>query len=432
MTTKSTIETPTGESVFTTLESEVRSYCRNFPAVFTKARGHIIWDENGREYVDFFSGAGALNYGHNNPHLKERLIRYLTDDGITHSLDLYTQAKSEFLTQFYEVILAPRKMRYKTMFPGPTGTNAVESALKLARKITGRSNVISFSNAFHGMTLGSLSLTGNQFKRHGAGIPLTLGIHMPFDGYMGPGVDTTEYLSQFIDDNGSGVALPAAVILETLQGEGGINVASAQWLRKVERICKERDIILIVDDVQVGCGRTGPFFSFETAGISPDIVCLSKSIGGYGLPMAITLIKPELDQWEPGEHNGTFRGNNHAFVTAAAALDYWKDDALQQSTEQKGEHVREALEAIADRHPELGAEVRGKGLIQGLACDIPGAAEAFSRAAFANGLIIETSGAESQVLKVLPPLTIPDDGLEKGLQILSKTVDDVSKHLQKP
>jgi diaminobutyrate-2-oxoglutarate transaminase len=413
--------------VFETLESEVRSYCRSFPTVFTKASGYQLWDRDGREYVDFFAGAGALNYGHNNPRIKAKLIDYLKDDGITHSLDMATEVKEKLLERFHDVILKPRKLQYKVMFPGPTGTNSVESALKLARKVTGRDTIMSFTNAFHGMTIGSLSITGNKLKRIGAGIPLTNSISMPFDGYFGSEIDTISYIERFLEDNGSGVSLPAAIILETVQGEGGINVASFNWLRKIEELCRRWNILLIVDDIQVGCGRTGPFFSFEPAGIYPDIVCLSKSIGGYGLPMAMTLIKPEYDIWEPGEHNGTFRGNNLGFVAATEALSYWESDQFSRETLKKGEKVRLFLEKLAQHYPEMECEVRGRGLIQGIAIAVDGLAEKICTVAFERGLIIETSGPNNEVVKIMPPLTIDDKGLEKGLNILEESFECVNK-----
>jgi len=408
---------------FDKYESNVRSYCRNFPTMFARAKGYRLWDAEGREYIDFFAGAGALNYGHNDPDMKRTLIAYLESDGITHSLDMATEAKARFLQRFNDVILAPRELDYKVMFPGPTGTNSVESALKLARKVTGRETVVSFTNGFHGMTLGALAVTGNAFKRAGAGVPLNHTNVMPFDGYLGgSNTDSLEYLERTLEDGGSGVDLPAAAIVETVQGEGGLNVASFEWLRRLEAICRRWDILLIVDDVQAGCGRTGPFFSFEPAGIKPDIVCMSKSIGGYGLPMAITLISPKYDQFAPGEHNGTFRGNNLAFVAAEKALDHWGDDTLAKSVEAKGEKVNRVLNEIAERHPELEAEVRGRGLFQGISVGVEGLAEAICAEAFTRGLIMETSGPNSEVAKVMPPLVIDDVGLEKGLQILATSV----------
>lgn len=417
-------ETRTHIELFEELESNVRSYCRSFPTVFTKAKGHMLWDRQGRSYIDFFAGAGALNYGHNNPRLKERLLQYIASDGITHSLDMHTVAKAEFLQRFSDVILSPRKLSYKVMFPGPTGTNAVESALKLARKVTGRETVISFTNGFHGMTLGSLAASSNQFKRKGAGVPLSHTVHMPYDGYLGESVNTAEYLERFLTDNGSGISLPAAVIVETVQGEGGIHAARDTWLKAVETICRQHGVLLIVDDVQVGCGRTGPFFSFEPSGIYPDMVCLSKSISGYGTPMALTLIRPELDRFEPGEHNGTFRGHNLAFVTAHEALSYWTDDALTESTHEKGRHVRRFLEDIVHHFPEARASVRGRGLMQGLAFPNAELAGQIAAHAFSQGLIIETSGADSNVVKILPPLTISQEGLDAGLEILFESIKD--------
>jgi diaminobutyrate-2-oxoglutarate transaminase len=257
------------------------------------------------------------------------------------SLDLHTEAKADFLEALLDLILAPRGLDHVVQFTGPTGTNAVEAALKIARKTTGRTNVISFTNGYHGMSLGALSATGSSFHRRGAGIPLWGTSVMPYDGYLGRRVDTTDYLERVLDDPSSGVDQPAAVIVECVQGEGGLQVASAAWLRKLAAICRARGIVLIVDDIQAGCGRTGPFFSFERAGITPDIVTLSKSLSGSGMPMSIVLIRRDLDCWQPGEHNGTFRGNNLAFVTARAAIDeYWTDDVLARDTVRKGETWR--------------------------------------------------------------------------------------------
>ncbi|RKN64080.1 diaminobutyrate--2-oxoglutarate transaminase [Paenibacillus ginsengarvi] len=411
--------------VFETMESEVRSYCRSFPAVFVKAKGYRLWDTAQNEYIDFFAGAGALNYGHNHPAMKQKLIDYLQNDGVTHSLDMATEAKERFLRRFWSVILEPRKMEYKVMFPGPTGTNSVESALKLARKVTGRTTVIGFTNAFHGMTLGALAVTGNTFKRQGAGVPLHHAVSMPYDGYLGKDIDSLDYLESYLNDSGSGVSKPAAIITETIQGEGGINVAGVKWLQRLERICKDNGILLIVDDVQMGCGRTGTFFSFEQAGIRPDLVCMSKSIGGYGLPMALTLIRPELDIWQPGEHNGTFRGNNLAFVAAEEALRYWENDIFAKSIESKGMLVNRFLNELVRLHPELQGEVRGKGLMQGIAFAIPGMAERLCKAVFAKGLIMETSGTDSEVAKIMPPLTIDEDGLRAGLHIVKESMREL-------
>lgn len=411
-------------TIFETLESEVRSYCRSWPVTFDRASGSRMWDVDGKEYLDFFAGAGALNYGHNHPDLRGPLLEYLSSDRVVHSLDMNTVAKAEFLQRFEDVILKPRGLEYKVQFPGPTGTNAVESALKLVRKVTGRESIISFTNAFHGMTLGSLSVTGNSMKRGGAGIPLVHATPMPYDNYLDGVVPDFIWFERLLEDSGSGLNDPAAVIVETVQGEGGINVARLDWLRGLWELCQRHDLLLIVDDVQMGCGRTGPFFSFEAAGIVPDIVCLSKSISGYGLPMALTLIKPELDVWEPGEHNGTFRGQNPSFVTAAAALNFWTDDRLEKSVLRKGEQIERALTEVVDPIP--GVTTRGRGLVHGVVFERPELAGAVCREAFDRGLLLESSGPEGEVVKLMPPLVIDDDDLAEGLTITAQSIEAVT------
>ncbi|WP_067565586.1 diaminobutyrate--2-oxoglutarate transaminase [Nocardia acidivorans] len=410
-------------TVFETLESNVRGYCRSWPTVFETARGSWLTDENGKEYLDFFAGAGSLNYGHNNPVLKRALIDYLMNDGITHGLDMSTVAKRRLLETIRDVLLVPRGLEYKVQFPGPTGANAVEAALKLARKITGRTSILNFTNAFHGMTLGALSVTGNAAKRAGAGVPLVHATPMPYDGYL-DGLDELAWMRRVLDDSSSGLDKPAAVIVETVQGEGGVNVARAEWLRALADLCSARGILLIVDDVQMGCGRTGPFFSFEVAGINPDIVTLSKSIGGYGLPMALVLMKPDLDQWSPGEHNGTFRGNNAAFITGEVALThYWSDNRMELDTLAKGERIRQHLTTLTTDFQ--GISTRGRGMVHGLVFDEASQAAKVCRIAFELGLLVETSGSTDEVVKLLPPLTATEDEIGHGLGILTRAVEIV-------
>ncbi|MGW0158891.1 diaminobutyrate--2-oxoglutarate transaminase [Mycobacterium sp. NPDC003323] len=407
--------------VYASVESEVRSYCRAWPTTLVTAKDSWVTDTEGRKFLDMFAGAGALNYGHNNPVLKDALLDYLAGDGIVHSLDIATTAKQQFLEAFDRLILTPRGLDYKIQFPGPTGTNAVEAALKLARKVTGRESIISFTNAFHGMTLGSLSVTGNSMKRAGAGIPLVHATPMPYDNYFGGVTEDFHWFERVLDDSGSGLNRPAAVIVETVQGEGGLNVARLEWLQELAALCRKREILLIVDDVQMGCGRTGGFFSFEAAGIVPDIVTLSKSISGYGLPMALTLLRRDLDVWTPGEHNGTFRGHNPAFVTATKALEtYWSDTKFAQQTADKGKLLREGLDRIAAAHD--GVSARGRGMAQGLRFDNAELAEQVCRAVFERGALMETSGPSDEVVKLLPPLTTSSDDLESGLEILAESV----------
>ncbi|MEQ8839547.1 MAG: diaminobutyrate--2-oxoglutarate transaminase [Acidimicrobiales bacterium] len=407
-------------------ESQVRSYCRGWPTTFVSGRGATLTAADGREYVDFFAGAGALNYGHNDPTMRDALIDYLTSGGVIHGLDMATAAKERFLDTFHDLILAPRNLDYVVQFPGPTGTNAVEAALKLARKVKGRDGIASFTNGFHGMTLGALAVTGNAMKREGAGVPLTNTVNLPFEGFHGSDVDTIELIARVLDQDGSGVDLPAAVIVETVQAEGGIHVASMEWLRRLREVCDELDMLLIVDDIQAGCGRTGSFFSFEEAGIEPDIVCLSKSISGFGLPMALTLFRREHDIWIPGEHNGTFRGNNAAFVTGTVALEkYWGDSVLSRETQRKSAAVRERLSMLAEAHPGVFGEVRGRGLIQGIDSLSGETADLVTTRAFELGLLLETAGPDGEITKLLPSLTIEDDLLDRGLTLLEQAVEDV-------
>ncbi|OLZ52139.1 diaminobutyrate--2-oxoglutarate transaminase [Amycolatopsis keratiniphila] len=413
-------------SIFEELESEVRSYSRGWPVVFDRAQGSYLYDEDGKAYLDFFAGAGALNYGHNNPALKRALIDYIARDGVTHALDMFTVAKRDFLQTFQEKILQPRDLDYKVVFPGPGGANAVEAALKLARKVTGKESVINFTNAFHGMTLGALSVTGNSMKRGGAGVPLVHATPMPYDNYFDGSIPDFLYFEKLLEDSGSGLNEPAAVIVEGVQGEGGINAARIEWLKALDDLCKKHGILLILDDVQMGCGRTGPFFSFEDAGIKPDIVCLSKSIGGYGIPMALTLIRPDLDVWEPGEHNGTFRGISPAFVTATEAIRvYWSDDELEKSTKAKGERIAAAFQGIVEAYPDANLFAKGRGLARGIEFANGDLAGKVCAAAFERGLLMETSGPDGEVMKVLPPLTLTDDELTKGLSIIDEAVATV-------
>jgi diaminobutyrate-2-oxoglutarate transaminase len=412
--------------IFDEIESEVQSYARSFPKLFERAKGEWMYDNEGNAYLDFLAGAGTLNYGHNNDLFKKALLEYVENDGICHGLDLHTTAKEAFLTTLNDKILRPRNLEYMVQFTGPTGTNAVEAAIKVARNVKGRQNIISFTNGFHGVTMGSLAATGNSHHRGAAGALLTGVSRIPYDAYLGEDIDTTAYLDKVLSDSSSGVDLPAAVLVETVQGEGGINAASTEWLRNLSAVCKKHDVLLIVDDIQAGCGRTGSFFSFEEAGIYPDIVTLSKSLSGYGLPFAIVLLRPELDQWRPGEHNGTFRGNNLAFVTAKAAIDhYWSDDAFATSVQRKGDYIGKRLDAMVEKYGQGNFTSRGRGMFRGLNCVSGEIAEKITRLAFRKGLIIETSGADDHVVKTLCSLTISDENLKKGLDIIEESVKEV-------
>lgn len=412
---------------FEEYESQVRSYCRNFPTVFTTAKGSFLYDEDGKEYIDFFCGAGGLNYGHNNEYIKEKVLEYLQSDGVMHALDMYTAPKREFLEFYEEKILKPRGLNYKIQFPGPTGTNAVEAALKLARKVTGRNNVFAMMGGFHGMTLGSLALTTDASSRAGAGVPLYNVTHIPAT-YMFPELDTIHYMETLLTDDHSGVEKPAAIVLETVQADGGINPFPVEWLQRVRALCDKYDILMIVDDIQVGCARTGWFFSFERAGIVPDIVTQSKSIGGYGMPFALVLIKPELDIWSPGEHNGTFRGYQLSMVAAKAGLEVMLDEHVEDKVRGQEKIIAQYMDEITALDPAR-VRTRGIGFIWGVDlyhCDPEGkASKQVLDLCFQNGLIVERVGRGNAVVKVMPDLLIGEATLRRGLDILKNAVAQV-------
>lgn len=411
--------------VFEKYESEVRSYCRHFPTVFTRSKGAKMFDEQGNEYIDFFCGAGALNYGHNNDYIKPKLVEYLMNDGIIHALDMYTAPKREFIEFMQENILKPRGLDYKIMFPGPTGTNAVEAGLKLARKVTGRSNVFALTGCFHGMTLGALALTTDIGARNGAGVKLDNVTHIPAP-YVYPEFDTIKYMQDLLNDDHSAVEKPAAVVIETVQAEGGIWVFENDYLQRLRKFCDDNDILLMIDDIQVGCARTGTYFSFERADIKPDIFVMSKSIGGYGMPLALTLFKPELDKWAPGEHNGTFRGNQLAFIAAKAGLEYMLNEKVEEKSMINGEIIKSYIEKeILPLDNRL--KLRGIGTIWGIdfgGIPIDGLSEKTTEIAFDKKLIIECAGRKNCVVKIMPPLVIEKEALLEGLEKLKDSVSE--------
>lgn len=403
-------------------ESEVRAYCRAFPTVFASASNARQIDEDGRSYIDFFAGAGVLNFGHNNPRLKRAMIDFLAADGVAHSLDMYTTTKRDFITKFHEVILKPRGMDHRMQFTGPTGTNAVEAALKLARLATGRREIVAFSHGFHGMTLGSLAATANEAFRRWAGVPLRDVVRLPYETAPGGKSALSDYAAA-IADTSSGVTAPAAFLVEAVQAEGGVNIASAQWLRDVQELAHDVGALFIVDDIQAGCGRTGSYFSFDGFGLDPDVITLAKGLGGYGTPIAMNLNKPAVDaRWSPGAHTGTFRGQGLSLVAGAAALDYFADDALMKAVAAKGAVIAQRLAAIAAAHRDRDWEVRGRGMMQALDVGDGALAKRVQGIAFENGLLIGPCGTDGRVLKLIPPLTIGDDDLGEGLDILDAAI----------
>ncbi|SEQ46071.1 diaminobutyrate--2-oxoglutarate transaminase [Thalassovita taeanensis] len=411
-------------TIFDRRESAARSYCRGMPAMFASASGSELKDTEGRSWIDFLAGCSSLNYGHNDPDMKAALIEHIAGDGIAHGLDLHTDTKGAFLTAFEDHILAPRGMDHRVMFTGPTGANAVEAAMKIARKVTGRTNIIAFTNGFHGVTVGALAATGNGYHRGGAGMALTGVTRMPYDGYFGQDTDTAAQLEQMLADKSGGVDAPAAIILETVQGEGGLNVASPTWVKRIAAIAKKHGALLIIDDIQAGCGRCGTFFSFEEMGVTPDIVTMAKSLSGFGLPMAMLLVRPQHDVFGPAEHNGTFRGNTHAFVTARVAIEkFWADGAFQNELADKAALIHDALTDLAALVPV--GTLKGRGLMRGVDVGSGQLASAICARAYEKGLVIETSGNEDQVVKVLAPLTTPVETFRKGFDILLEAAREI-------
>lgn len=410
---------------FEKYESNIRSYCRKWPVEFVSAKGSIYKDTEGNEYIDFFDGAGALNYGHNPDYIKEKLIKYLESDGIVHALDMYTVPKENFINYFEEKILKPRKLDYKIAFPGPTGTNSIELALKLARKVKQRPYIWAFTGAFHGMTLGALALTTESAARKAAGVPLNYTVHIPAPYSMGGNFDSIAYMEQLLSDDHSGYEKPAAIIIETVQQEGGIHVFSKEFLKDLRALCDKYDILLICDEVQIGCSRSGTFFSFERADIVPDIVCMSKSIGGYGIPFAVTLFKKELDVFKPGEHNGTFRGCQLSMVAGLAALEMTVEQDIPAQVRRKEKIVKEYLDKEIKPLLKGKMEIRGIGLSWGIEFNDGKLARAVLDKCFEKKLIIELAGSYDSVLKIMPSLAIEDELLLKGLNIVKESIQEV-------
>lgn len=417
-------------SIFEQRESDIRAYCRVYPVVFDKADNARQTDENGKQYIDFFAGAGVLNFGHNNKRMKQAIIDYLQADGVLHSLDLHTTAKRKFMERFTQVVLEPRNMPHKMQFMGPTGTNAVEAALKIARRATGRRQVVAFAHGFHGMTLGSLACTANSYFRGASGVPLENVVHYPFgcevpcqSCEMGCGTEVLDQLAAQYADSSSGVEPPAAFLVEAIQAEGGVNVASKTWLQKLAKLAKSIGSLLIVDDIQVGVGRTGSFFSFDDYDIEPDVICLAKGVGGIGTPLAMNLVTPEVDRhWSPGEHTGTFRGQNLSFVAGYEALSYFENDELMDEVKVKTDQIRSAIDPL-EKYPQV--QIRGKGMIVGLDVSSGELATDILKQCFEKGLLITACGTGGRVLKIIPPLTIPAEDLAEGLDILVTTVETV-------
>lgn len=409
-------------NAFEQLESNVRYYCRRWPVVFATSHGSTIFDEDSKAYLDFFAGAGVLSYGHNNPELVEVALSHLRSGKLLHSLDTFTVEKREFLHTFEELILKPRHMDMVVQTVGPTGATAVEAALQLAQRVTGNRAVLGFEGGYHGMSYRaasvSASLAGRETVAHIGDF-----VALPFVKEMTS--DDLDLLDRTLRAGFDGEKF-GAILIEATQGEGGARAFDPDYLSALRLKATELGLMVIADEVQAGVGRTGTFFSFEESGLDPDIVCLSKAISGLGLPMAINLIRRNLDTWNSGEFTGTFRGNNLAFATSTKMLQtYWSDSLFEQDTKHKGTLVLDALHAIANTYESLDFSVNGNGLLCGLDVKDTELADQVTRAAFERQLIVETCGAGDKVVKLLPPLTTTDEELRQGLQLLSDAFAEV-------
>lgn len=384
---------------------------------------------NGRQYIDFYSGAGTLNYGHQNPVLTRKLLNDVRRNGElgtgTRSLDIRTG----FFDAVDQVLLRPRGWSYRLQLAGPSGTYALETALGLARHEKGRQNIISFTQGFQGASGRALAVSARHFFNAIAGHPdLANATFMPYDRCFGPDVDTMAHLEQLLQSISDPQDVPAAVVVETVLGQGGVNVLTWRWLKELEALCRRYDMLLIMDDTQVGCGRTGRFFSFEAAGVHPDIVILSKSLSGFGLPMSLLLIDFSLSPASAGTARwATSLDHDLALLTATHALDvYWLDSSFTDRIQRKEGLVRDWLENIVHSYRSYNFSVRGRGLIQGLDMSrCQGLAEHVAGKARALGLLVDTSGTQEEVLKLLPALTIENSLLIKGLETIERSLAEV-------
>ncbi|MCS3473075.1 diaminobutyrate-2-oxoglutarate transaminase [Pseudomonas sp. JUb42] len=416
-------------------ESNARSYPRRLPLALKRGRGIEVEDVEGRTFIDCLAGAGTLALGHNHAVVIEAIQQVLADELPLHTLDLTTPVKDQFVQDLFGLLPQAFATDAKIQFCGPTGTDAVEAALKLVRTATGRSTVLSFHGGYHGMSLGALALMGSLGAKQPMGAMVGQGVQFmpyPYD-YRCPfglggeaGVRANlNYLENLLNDPESGVQKPAAVILEVVQGEGGVVPADLDWLRGVRRITEEAGIALIVDEIQSGFGRTGKMFAFEHAGIVPDVVVLSKAIGG-SLPLAVMVYREWLDKWLPGAHAGTFRGNQMAMAAGSAVMRYLKDHDLPAHAGQMGARLREHLLRLQRDFPQLG-DVRGRGLMLGVELvepdgrlDLQGhpprdsaLARRIQRECLKRGLILELGGRDGAVVRFLPPLIITAEQVDE-------------------
>jgi diaminobutyrate-2-oxoglutarate transaminase len=419
-------------------ESSVRTYPRGLPIAIRRGVGSYVEDLDGNVFIDFLTGAGAMPLGHSHPELVEAVSRQLPL--LTHGLDFPTEIRDEFISAQLAMLPEGMRSRMRIEFCGPSGADAVDAALKLFKTATGRSDIVAFQGAFHGSSHAAMTVSGlvAQKQRVGGRVP---GVHFfpypyPLRCALGGGDDSgqrcLEYLERSLRDPLGGVPLPAAVIVEMVQGEGGVIPASSDFVRGLRRVTRELEIPLIVDEVQTGGGRTGTWFAFEQHGIEPDAIVASKAIGGMGMPVAIVLHDERYDAFAPGAHTGTFRGNQLAFAAGVEWARIMRRDGVLEHVRDLGAYALGALEEFARDH-EIVGEARGRGLMLGMelvdaTTGEPNtlAAVALQRYAIERGLIVELGGRGDCVVRLLPPLNVSRETLDQALEILGAALAEIS------
>ncbi|MEX3959751.1 diaminobutyrate--2-oxoglutarate transaminase family protein [Trinickia sp. EG282A] len=434
-------------------ESSARTYANTFDAVIERGNGTAVFDTAGRRYLDFLSCAGTLATGHNHPVVIDRVKRFLDSGHVMQVLDITTPAKHRFLERLFDILPRSFSGRARVQFCGPTGADAIEAAVKLFKTATGRHSVIAFHGAYHGMTAGALALTGSLGAKEKVAalmpevhfMPYPYSYRCPFGlGGTQTATASLHYIERMLSDPESGIRKPACVVVEAVQGEGGVIPAPLDWLRGLRALTHRLNIPLVIDEVQAGIGRTGSMFAFEQAGIEPDAIVLSKAIGG-GFPLSLVVYDDRYDVWQPGAHAGTFRGNQIAMVAGAACLDVIEEEGLVEAARAKGDYLGERLSELAKRHTAVG-DVRGRGLMWGIELvdetqkadalgALPGAgrlARDLKRYCFAHGLIVETGGRHGAVLRLLPPLTVTLAEIDEALAIVAAGLDELAYGESRP
>ena len=434
------------------IESSARSYPRRIPIAIKKAKGSIITDTQGRKFIDCLAGAGTLALGHNHPVIKDAISRHLAEDAPLHTLDLTTPAKDQFIRDVMDSLPPKFARNAKIQFCGPSGADAIEAALKLVKTATARSSICAFHGAYHGMTHGALALTGNLGPKnevpslmpdvHFLPFPYAYRCPMGLGGEAGSSA-CAHYIEHLLNDPESGITKPAAIFLEAVQGEGGVIPAPTKWLRRLRKVTQDLDIPLVLDEVQAGMGRTGKMWAFEHAGITPDVIVISKALGG-SLPMSVVVYHEKLDAWGAGAHTGTFRGNQLGMVAGSATLQFIREQNLLAEVERKGDRLKQHLQNLQRQLNTIG-DVRGMGLMLGVemvnpagAVDsnksLPGypeLARLIQRECLQRGLILELGGRHGCTVRFLPPLTITDNELDQACHIFTDAVVSAEHQLLK-